>query len=64
MSDDISIALDSLLQTAGLGGFGPNTVLAAWPNSWQTNIVGAKRMIQVRSYDWMSLVSRITRTNV
>jgi len=47
MSEDISSALDSLLQTAGLGGFGPNTVMTAWPTSWKENITGAERMIQI-----------------
>ena len=47
MCEDISSALDSLLQTAGLGGLGPNTVMTAWPTSWQTNIQGAERMRQI-----------------
>jgi len=47
MTEDISSALDSLLQTAGLGGFGPNTVMTAWPTSWKDNITGAERMIQI-----------------
>ncbi|KAL1510624.1 hypothetical protein AB1Y20_006925 [Prymnesium parvum] len=47
MSNDISTALDSLLQTAGLGGFCPNTVVTAWPTSWKTNIKGAERMMQI-----------------
>ena len=38
MSPDVSAALDSLLQTAGLGGLGPNTCMTAWPTSWKTNI--------------------------
>ena len=38
MSEDIPTALDSLLQTAGLGGLGPNTVVTCWPTSWRTVI--------------------------
>jgi len=47
MSESIESALDSLLQTAGLGGLGPNTVMTAWPTSWQTAIQGAERMRQI-----------------
>ena len=32
MSEHVETALDSLLQTAGLGGLGPNTAIAAWPD--------------------------------
>ena len=47
MSEDIPTALDSLLQTAGLGGLGPNTVVTCWPTSWRTRITGADRMKQI-----------------
>ena len=35
MSEHVETALDSLLQTAGLGGLGPNTAIAAWPDRWR-----------------------------
>lgn len=47
MTEDVETALDSLLQTAGLGGLGPNTVVTLWPDSWRTNITGAQRMKQI-----------------
>ena len=47
MTEDISTALDSLLQTAGLGGLGPNTAIAAWPDRWAESLEGAKRMKQI-----------------
>ena len=47
MSADIPTALDSLLQTAGLGGLGPNTVVTCWPTSWRQSLVGARRMKQI-----------------
>ena len=47
MSSDIETALDSLLQTAGLGGLGPNTVVTLWPTSWRQSLVGARRMKQI-----------------
>jgi len=47
MTRDTSTALDSLLQTAGLGGLGPNTVMTAWPTSWKERIAGAERMMRI-----------------
>ena len=47
MTHDVECALDSLLQTAGLGGLGPNTVVCAWPDSWRQRIAGAARVKQI-----------------
>jgi len=47
MSTSIEIALDSLMQTAGLGGLGPNTALVLWPTSWKADPTGARRMKQI-----------------
>jgi len=47
MSNDVPTALETLLQTAGLGGLGPNTVVTCWATSWQTRIIGARRMKQI-----------------
>mmetsp|Transcript_6967 Transcript_6967/g.11707 ORF Transcript_6967/g.11707 Transcript_6967/m.11707 type:complete len:1007 (-) Transcript_6967:338-3358(-) len=47
MTRDMETALDSLLQTAGLGGLGPNTAVTLWPDSWRSNIIGAARMKQI-----------------
>ena len=47
MSEHVETALDSLLQTAGLGGLGPNTAIAAWPDRWRESLDGAHRMKQI-----------------
>tara|TARA_B100000795_G_scaffold59643_1_gene39725 strand:- start:1194 stop:1316 length:123 start_codon:yes stop_codon:yes gene_type:complete len=38
MTEHVETALDSLLQTAGLGGLGPNTAIAAWPDRWRERL--------------------------
>ena len=47
MTQSVETALDSLLQTAGLGGLGPNTAAVLWPDRWQSAPTGAKRMKQI-----------------
>ena len=49
MTKSVETALDSLLQTAGLGGLGPNTAAVLWPDRWQTAPTGAMRMKQAWS---------------
>lgn len=42
--------LKSLIQTAGLGGLEPNSVVMAWPENWQTEPVRASRFIKLMEY--------------
>ncbi|KAI0217772.1 Solute carrier family 12 member 6 [Lamellibrachia satsuma] len=40
ISNDVQQSLSGLVQTAGLGGMKPNTLLMAWPRSWDRNREG------------------------
>lgn len=42
--------LKSLIQTAGLGGLEPNSVVMAWPENWQTEPVRASRFVKLMEY--------------
>lgn len=36
-----------LIQSSGLGGLEPNTVLLAWPNSWEDDVLKSNRFINL-----------------
>ena len=42
--------LKALIQSAGLGGLEPNTVLLAWPESWETQPLRAHRFCKLVKY--------------
>ena len=42
--------LKALIQSAGLGGLEPNTVLLAWPESWETQPLRAQRFCKLVKY--------------
>jgi len=47
VSPDVSNGLNFLIQSAGLGGLVPNTVMISWPTEWEHDVNKINRFVQM-----------------
>ena len=47
VSNNIENGLMYLIQSSGLGGLDPNTVILAWPNEWEDDVLKTERFVNI-----------------
>lgn len=47
LSNDVENSLIYLIQSSGLGGLEPNTVLLSWPDEWEYDMLKIRRFVHI-----------------